>query len=96
MQHDKDYFFLIFFSFSSHADSLYEYYSKNQRISHVKLNSSLNKNISSFYNLDLIASSTPSIKFYINMLNQENYDLCSDTMAISTLESIDKLIKESK
>ena len=85
MQHDKDYFFLIFFSFSSHADSLYEYYSKNQRISHVKLNSSLNKNISSFYNLDLIASSTPSIKFYINILSQENVPI--DLAVIPLMES---------
>jgi len=83
--YDKGYFFLIFFSFSSHADSLYEYYSKNQRISHTKLNSNLNKNINSFYNLDLIASSTPSIKFYTNILNQENIPI--DLAVIPLMES---------
>jgi len=83
--YDKGYFFLIFFSFSSHADSLYEYYSKNQRISHTKLSSNLNKNINSFYNLDLIASSTPSIKFYTNILNQENIPI--DLAVIPLMES---------
>jgi predicted dehydrogenase len=31
-----------------------------------------------------------------NVLNQENYELCSDAMAISTLESINEIIKECK
>ena len=45
----------------------------------------LNKSISSFYNLDLIASSTPSIKFYINILNQENVPI--DLAVIPLMES---------
>ena len=85
MPYDKDYFFLIFFSFSSYADSLYEYYFKNQKISHSTLSSKLNKSISSFYNLDLIASSTPSIKFYINILNEENVPI--DLAVIPLMES---------
>ena len=85
MPHDKDYFFLIFFSFQTHAQSLYEYYSKNQKVSHTKLSSNLNKNINSFYNLDLIASSTPSIKFYTNILNQENIPI--DLAVIPLMES---------
>jgi membrane-bound lytic murein transglycosylase D len=83
--YDKDYFFLIFFSFSSYADSLYEYYFKNQKISHSTLSSKLNKSISSFYNLDLIASSTPSIKFYITILNEENVPI--DLAVIPLMES---------
>ncbi len=31
-----------------------------------------------------------------NMLNQENYELCSGVMAISTLESISEIIEECK
>ena len=85
MRYDKGYFFLIFFSFSSYADSLYEYYSKNQKISHTELSSNLNKSISSFYNLDLISSSTPSIKFYINILDQENLPI--DLAVIPLIES---------
>ena len=85
MPYDKDYFFLIFFSFSSYADSLYEYYFKNQKISHSTLSSKLNKSISSFYNLDLIASSTPSIKFYITILNEENVPI--DLAVIPLMES---------
>ena len=85
MPHDKGYFFLIFFPFSSHADSLYEYYSKNQRVSYTKLSSNLNKSIGNFYNLDLIISSTPSIKFYINILNQENIPI--DLAVIPLMES---------
>ena len=31
-----------------------------------------------------------------NMLNQENYELCSGAMAIATLESINEIVKECK
>ena len=31
-----------------------------------------------------------------NMLNQENYELCSGVMAISTLESISEIIEKCK
>jgi len=85
VQYDKDYFFLIFLSSSAYAQPLYEYYAKNQRISHTKHSSNLNKSINNFYNLNLITSSTPSIKFYINILNQENIPI--DLAVIPLMES---------
>lgn len=78
-------FFLILFSAPSFSESLYKHYSDNQRISHDKLNTKLEKSISNFYNLDLIISSTPSIKFYINILNQENVPI--DLAVIPLMES---------
>ena len=78
-------FFLILFSAPSFSEPLYKYYSDNQRISHDKLNTKLEKSIGNFYNLDLIISSTPSIKFYINILNQENVPI--DLAVIPLMES---------
>ena len=85
MQFNEIIFFLILFSAPSFSESLYKYYSDNQSISHDKLNTRLKKNVSNFYDINLIISSTPSIKFYINMLNQENLPI--DLAVIPLLES---------
>ena len=85
MQFNEIIFFLILFSAPSYSESLYKYYTDNQKISHDKLNTKLDKSVSDFYDLNLIVSSTPSIKFYINMLNQENLPI--DLAVIPLLES---------
>ena len=82
-------FFLIIFllinSAQVHAESFYEYFASQQKFKHLNASKNNNIKVSKFYNLDLIISSTPSIKFYTEILADENLPI--DLAVIPLLES---------
>tara|TARA_B100001142_G_C14330681_1_gene653984 strand:- start:242 stop:1222 length:981 start_codon:yes stop_codon:yes gene_type:complete len=67
------------------ANSFYHHFSKSQKIHHDQLQIDVDAKISSFYSIDLIISSTPSIKFYADLLQNEGLPI--DLAVIPLMES---------
>jgi len=68
-----------------HAESFYEYFVSQQKFKNSDISRNNKINVSKFYNLDLIISSTPSIKFYTEIIEEENLPI--DLAVIPLLES---------
>jgi len=77
--------FLVINSSKVHANSFYEYFVNQQKIKHDDLGKNSNIRVSNFYNIDLIISSTPSIKFYTEILEEEGLPI--DLAVIPLIES---------
>ena len=67
------------------ANSFYHHFSKTQKIHHDQLQIDVDAKISNFYSIDLIISSTPSIKFYADLLQNEGLPI--DLAVIPLMES---------
>ena len=85
--------FLSFFSLPAFSEQFYEYFARSQKIPHQQLQTSVNNKISSFYSLDLIISSTPSIKFYADLLTEEGLPI--DLAVIPLMESANNPLARS-
>ena len=85
---------LLINSIQVHADSFFEYFASEQKLnsSHLRINNKTK--VSNFYNLDLIISSTPSIKFYSEIIEKENLPI--DLALIPLLESGNNPLARSK
>ena len=70
---------------SASANSFYQHFSKSQKIHHDQLQIDVDSKISKFYSIDLIISSTPSIKFYADLLQKEGLPI--DLAVIPLMES---------
>jgi len=77
--------FLLINSDQVRAESFYEYFVSQQELQGSNLSKNNKIRVSKFYNLDLIISSTPSIKFYTEMLEEEKLPI--DLAVIPLLES---------
>jgi membrane-bound lytic murein transglycosylase D len=78
--------FLLINSDQVHAESFYEYFVSQQKFKDSNISKNDNNiSVSKFYNLNLIISSTPSIKFYTEMLEEEKLPI--DLAVIPLLES---------
>ena len=77
--------FLIINPTAIYAKSFFNYFVSQQKIQHTDIGKNSNIRVSNFYNLDLIISSTPSIKFYTEILEEEGLPI--DLAVIPLLES---------
>ena len=77
--------YLALFTLPASAEQFYEHFSRSQKITHQQLQNSVNYKLSSFYSINLILSSTPSIKFYADLLSEEGLPI--DLAVIPLMES---------
>lgn len=82
------YFFLTYltiYSLTASSEQLYEYIANLQEITGSELQVGPNHELSSFYSKHLILSSTPSIKFYADLLVEEGLPI--DLVVLPLMES---------
>ncbi len=77
--------YLIFFSSSVLSEPFYRHFAKSQKIDHQQLRADANSKLSGFYSANLITSSTPSIKFYADILAEKGLPI--DLAVIPLMES---------